>query len=68
MQDSSNCYPFLGKHSVRCFQVAGMSYKLEYTHDMMHYDDLIFFLGEQTEIEQWPDTFQSCSQFTASTL
>ena len=26
------------------------------------------FLEETTEIEQWPDAFQSCSQFTSSTL
>ena len=37
---------------------------------MMHYHDFLskLFLEETTEIEQWPDTFQSCSQFTASTL
>ena len=50
---------------MRRFQVAEMSYKLEYT--MMHYHDSLskLFLGETTDIEQWPDTFQSCSQFTA---
>ena len=36
---------------------------------MRHYHDFLskLFL-ETTEIEQWPDTFQSYSQFTASTL
>ena len=35
-----------------------------------NYHDFLskLFLEETTEIEQWPDTFQSCSQFTASTL
>ena len=34
---------------------------------MMHYHDFLskLFLEETTAIEQWPDTFQSCSQFTA---
>ena len=35
---------------------------------MRHYHDFLSKLEETTEIEQWPDTFQSCSQFTASTL
>ena len=37
---------------------------------MMHYHDFLskLFLEETTEIEQWPDTFQSCPQFTASTM
>ena len=34
---------------------------------MRHYHDFLSKL-ETTEIEQWPDTFQSCSQFTATTL
>ena len=29
---------------------------------------LKLFLGETIGIEQWPDTFQSCSQFTKSTF
>ena len=34
---------------------------------MMHHDFLSkLFLGETTEIEQWPDTFQCCSEFIAS--
>ena len=37
---------------------------------MSHYQYLAikFSTEETTEMEQWPDTFQSCSQFTGSTL
>ena len=37
---------------------------------MMYYHDFLskLFLKETTEIEQWPDTFQSCSQFIESTV
>ena len=36
---------------------------------VMHYHDYPWKIiaGTTTEIEQWPDTFQSCSHFTEST-
>ena len=42
-QDTSNCCPFLGQHSLRVSRL-------------------------QQCLEQWPDSFQFCSQFTESTL
>ena len=64
--DSSNCCPFLGKHSLRVFR------SLKSLTGLNRLYDALLFLGKTTEPELNSGhntyTFQSCSQFTESTF